>query len=74
MDDGTRNKGYYRLATCCFSEEEHTVLISILRRYDLTPSVSGKLGRQNLTFIGGSSFKFKSLVLPFMVPSMLYKL
>jgi hypothetical protein len=76
MDDGTYNKSYYSFATASFSADEHDLLLNVMRsKFDLDCSVQGQKHRNLcVTAKNDSNKKFRTLVEPFIVPSMLYKI
>jgi hypothetical protein len=74
MDDGTFHKGYFSLASCCFSKHENNLLIqAIASKFNLLVKPHGSL-YSNLYFPAISNIQFKTLIQPYLVPSMLYKL
>jgi hypothetical protein len=74
MDDGTFNQGYFSLASCSFSEPENNLLIQALAsKYNLLVKPHGK-SHSNLYFPAKSNIQFKTIIEPYIVPSMLYKL
>jgi hypothetical protein len=77
MDDGsTLNKGA-KIATNCFTLEEVNFLCNVLKsRYNIfaTPNKSGK-NKGYVIYIHVNSMKlFTSIVKPYLLPSMYYKL
>ena len=69
-------KNAYTLSTPCFSEEEHNILLEALKHnFDISCNVTGKKYKSiYIPVKGDSNKKFKTLVEPFIVPSMRYKL
>jgi len=76
MDDGTYNKSYYSFATANFTAEEHDILLNVLQvKFDLCCSVYGKIHRDlQVKAKNDSNKRFKTLIEPYVVPSMRYKL
>jgi LAGLIDADG DNA endonuclease family len=76
MDDGSRaNKSGFYLHTEGFSHEDVYLLVGMLHyKFDLLCSVQ-KHGNNLMIYIKVKSMtNFKKLVLPYFVPSMLYKI
>jgi hypothetical protein len=78
MDDGSRNKGYYHIATCCFTIEEHDNLKLIFKnKFDIDINIY--LNKRdylsiNIPAKNNSNKKFKMLIEPYIIESMKYKL
>lgn len=77
MDDGsktTRGSGYF-LHTYAFTTEEHELLVKILSiKFGLVVSFVSNADGRRLHIKSESSSLFRSLVSPFIVPCMSYKL
>lgn len=75
MDDGTWKKPGCRISTNCFTKEEVELLISALdTKFNLKCSLH-KNKENYLLYIKQESIPLlKKLVLPYMIPSMHYKL
>jgi len=75
MDDGSKDKGQLRINSQCFSLEEHELLQNVLRA---KLGIETTLKRDKLQFrlrVAQSSMdRLRIVVLPYVIPSMLYKL
>jgi hypothetical protein len=77
MDDGSKQSYGYYLHTGGFTEEENDLLAeALLEKFDLRVTVTKKNARnyQCLYIPAGSKQRFKALIEPYIVPTMLYKL
>ena len=77
MDDGTRNKGYYKISTCCFTLEEHNIILdAFLVKFDLQVSLTkyAKYYEIHLSAKNNANKKFKLLIESFIIDSMKYKI
>ena len=76
MDDGSKGKSSVVLHTESFTFEEVCKLIAMLHyQFNLDCTIQKHKNNQYKIYIKKSSFNtFKSLILPHMTPSMLYKL
>ena len=75
MDDGTRNNTYYSFSTASFSAAEHDILLDVLHtKFNLVCKVYGKVKKINVLAENESNKKFHTLVSPYIVPAMKYKL
>lgn len=75
MDDGGFANPGVRLATYCFSLEEVKILVNILTKvYSLNCTIQNVNGKYNIYITKESIPKLREIVLPHIVPSMLYKL
>jgi len=75
MDDGCWAKPGVRIATNCFSLEEVKLLVKILNKlYSLQCTIQKIDDRYSIYILKESIPRLRELVLPHMVPSMVYKL
>ena len=75
MDDGAVDGKQLRLNTQSFSYSENEALMSILRaKFGIEARVNRDKDRHRLRINGASVRRFKDLVGPHVIPSMLYKL
>jgi hypothetical protein len=76
MDDGTYNKSYYAFSTASFSVEEHNILLGILsNKFDIDCNIQrGKYLSLYIPARNNANQKFRTLIEPYIVPSMKYKL
>ena len=75
MDDGAKDKNQLRINTQCFSFNENIWLMNFLQaKFGIRTSINIDKGKYRLRVRGASMHLLKSLVLPYMIPSMLYKL
>jgi hypothetical protein len=75
MDDGAADKNQLRINTQCFSYEEHLWLIHFLQaKFGIKSTINVDKGKYRLRIRDLSMNYLKQLVLPYMIPSMLYKL
>jgi len=74
MDDGSKAKSGYNLATNCFSIEEIITLCQRLLQFNINTTIT-KAGSNFIIYIKADSVvTFNDLVLPHMCESMLYKI
>jgi hypothetical protein len=75
MDDGAIDRKQLRINTQCFSEEENRMLIGFLQaKFGITARLNKDKNRYRLRICEASVARFKVLVGPHVIPSMLYKL
>ena len=75
MDDGAKDKKQLRINTQCFSLEENLWLIKFLQAtFGLTSTINVDKGKYRLRIANSSMNLLKELILPYIIPSMLYKL
>jgi hypothetical protein len=72
MDDGYKHSVSYGLSACGFTQEDLHILVKVLKEnFDLKATVHAK----GIIYISASSReKFKSIVYPYILPSLRYKL
>lgn len=75
MDDGAADKKQLRINTQGFSYEEHLWLINFLQaKFGIASTLNVDKGKYRLRIRDSSMNTLKQMILPFMIPSMLYKL
>ncbi len=75
MDDGAADKNQLRINTQCFTLEENLWLITFLQAtFGILSTINVDKGKYRLRIAGSSMNQLKEIVLPFIIPSMLYKL
>ena len=75
MDDGSKCRNSARIATNCFTLEEITLLCDVLKQKFFIIATPCKDSKGHIIYIHVKSMKlFSSIVKPYMVPSMYYKL
>jgi hypothetical protein len=75
MDDGTRKKPGVRIATNCFTKQEVELLkLTLEIKFNLKSSLHKNNDKYQLYIKQESIPLLRELVLPYFVPSMLYKL
>src|SRR5579872_1373834 len=75
MDDGSRDKNQLRINTQCFSLEDNMWLIKFLQaKLGITATINLDKNKYRLRISYSSMSCLKDLVLPYIIPSMLYKL
>jgi hypothetical protein len=77
MDDGSKNSLTYRLHSCSFTIEEHILLLKIFKDKFNIIALSHNLAKYNYIYITlkeDSNLRFKLLIEPYILSSMLYKL
>ncbi len=75
IDDGAKDKNQLRINTQCFSLEENLWLIEFLHaKFGIKTTMNVDEGKYRLRIAGSSMNHLKELILPFIIPSMLYKL
>ena len=75
MDDGAVDRKQVRLNTQSFSFAENEALVSLLRaKFGIEASINRDKDRCRLRINNASIQRFKDLVGPYLIPSMLYKL
>lgn len=75
MDDGAADKNQLRINTQCFSLNEHLWLINFLQaKLGIKSTINIDKGKFRLRIRDSSMNLLKQLILPYMIPSMLYKL
>lgn len=79
MDDGSRAGYSYLIATCCFTLEEHNLLIKIFHeKFYITCTIRQRDSVNRMMLYikcpDHSNYRFRDLVSPFIVNSMKYKL
>lgn len=74
MDDGAADKNQLRINTQSFTYEEHLWLITFLQaKFGIESRLNRDKGKYRLRIKNSSMNLLKQLVLPFIIPSMLYK-
>ncbi len=74
MDDGSKIGNAYTISTSGFTLEEHELLIECLKmEFGVAATIHGNRYK-HLYFPVQESKKFKIVIEPYIVPSMLYKL
>lgn len=74
MDDGTHNSGYYRISSCCFTDEEHILLLKVLEnKWNIKAKIMGSKYKE-IYLPSGENYKFRDLVEQYIINSMKYKL
>lgn len=75
MDDGAADKRQLRINTQCFTYEENLWLSNFLQaKFGILSTLNVDKGKYRLRIRDSSMNSLKQMVLPFMLPSMLYKL
>jgi hypothetical protein len=76
MDDGYKEKDGFILCTDSFSKEEVSLLIEELRSSDFNLNCTLRLNKSHyrIYILSESMSNFKSLVSPYFLESMMYKL
>jgi ubiquinol-cytochrome c reductase cytochrome b subunit len=75
MDDGTYHNSGVRIARNSFTKKEVIFISKILKnKFDLDTSLHKNQDKYQLYFKANAMPRLKKLILPFMEPSMLYKL
>jgi len=75
MDDGAKDKNQLRINTQCFSLDENKWLSEFLQaKFGIRTSINIDKGKYRLRIKEASMQLLRSLILPYMIPSMLYKL
>ena len=75
MDDGTWKKPGVRIATNCFTKKEVELLKLVLEiKFNLKSTLHKNNDKYQMYIKQESLNILKELILPYMVPSMLYKL
>jgi len=76
MDDGYKDGNAFRLATESFTKEEVELLIKVLKdNFDLDCTLNTVKSKYYRIYVRVSSMdRFRSLVSPYFIPSMMYKL
>ena len=75
MDDGTFKSPGLRIATNCFSKQEVELLIYTLKtKFNIKSTLNLNNSNYQLYIHKESMPVLKSLILPYMIPSMFYKL
>jgi hypothetical protein len=75
MDDGAADKRQLRINTQCFSYEENLWLTNFLQaKFGIVSTLNVDRGKYRLRIRESSMDSLKQIILPFMIPSMLYKL
>ena len=75
MDDGSRDGRQLRINTQCFSEEDHIFMQEVLRvKLGIETTLNHDKGQLRLRVSAKSMDHLKNLVMPFIIPSMHYKL
>lgn len=75
MDDGSRDGRQIRINTQCFSSEEQVFLQNVLRaKLGITTTLNHDKQQLRLRVSAKSMDYLKKLVMPYFIPSMLYKL
>ena len=75
MDDGAADKNQLRINTQSFSWKENLWLINFLQaKFGIASTLNVDRGKYRLRIRDSSMSSLKQMVLPFIIPSMLYKL
>lgn len=75
MDDGAADKRQLRINTQCFTYGENLWLTNFLQaKFGIASTLNVDRGKYRLRIRGSSMNSLKQMILPFMIPSMLYKL
>ena len=75
MDDGAADYNQLRINTQCFSLAENLWFIKFLQaKFGVNATINVDKGKYRLRIAGSSMNRLKQLVLPYIIPSMLYKL
>ena len=75
MDDGSRDGRQLRINTQCFSSEEHVILQNVLRaKLGIETTLNRDKKQLRLRVREKSMQTLRNLVMPYIIPSMLYKL
>ena len=74
MDDGSRDWGQLRLNTQSFSKEENELLAGLLRaKFGIEATLNRDKDKFRLRVKATSMPRVRRIVLPHLIPSMLYK-
>ncbi len=75
MDDGSADKNQLRINTQCFTLKENLWLINFLQaKFGIKATVNVDKGKYRLRISDSSMNLLKKLIIPYIIPSMLYKL
>lgn len=75
MDDGAADHNQLRINSQSFDREENLWLINFLQaKFGIVSTINVDRGKYRLRIAGSSMNHLKKLVLPYIIPSMLYKL
>lgn len=74
MDDGAKDKNQLRINSQSFSWQENLWLINFLQaKFGIIATINRDCGNYRLRIANSSMGLLKSLILPYIIPSMLYK-
>lgn len=74
MDDGAADKKQVRINTQCFTLAENLWFIKFLQaKFGIVATINVDKGKYRLRISNSSMSRLKELVLPYIIPSMLYK-
>ena len=75
MDDGAKDKNQLRLNSQCFGRKDNNILRHILRaKLGIETTLNRDKDRYRIRVNSKSMKRLKKIVLPFLLPSMLYKI